>query len=118
MQARHSSTTLFTPGIWPGGTANSRRCLKRAPCSESLSLSTEVTIAVLADRCAHRLAPLSHCRCEGRQLHCLCQRVLFNPDGAARKCQVIRWCRRQCACAHYPTVEHHNAVWVWMGPAE
>lgn len=75
-------------------------------------------VAVLADRCADRLAPLSLCRCEGRQPRCLYHGVLFNPDGSSGEVPGHEGVPLSVRVRAHPAVEHHNAVWVWMGPAE
>ncbi|MBR1135162.1 MAG: aromatic ring-hydroxylating dioxygenase subunit alpha [Bradyrhizobium sp.] len=78
----------------------------------------EGRIVVLADRCAHRLAPLSHGRCEGQKLRCLYHGVLFNPDGSCAEVPGQEIVPPSVRVRAYPAVEKDNAVWVWMGPAD
>lgn len=72
-------------------------------------------VVALADRCAHRAAPLSHGRKEGDHLRCLYHGMKFNPSG---QCVEIPGQDRvpPLACVRcYPVVESDRFVWVWMG---
>lgn len=72
----------------------------------------------MADRCCHRLAPLSEGRREGDALRCGYHGLLFN---AAGKCIEIpgsdRISERVCVKT-YPVVNHNKWICVWMGDAE
>ena len=72
-------------------------------------------VAVLADRCSHRLAPLSLGRREGDAVRCMYHGLLF--DGGGR-CLEIPQQDRIPDRAHircFPVVERDLFVWVWMG---
>jgi vanillate O-demethylase monooxygenase subunit len=74
-------------------------------------------MAALADRCVHRMAPLSLGRCEGERLRCMYHGLLYEPDGRVAE---IPGEERIPARAHvrsYPVVDRHDWVWVWMGDA-
>jgi vanillate O-demethylase monooxygenase subunit len=73
----------------------------------------------LADRCAHRFAPLSLGRVEGDALQCPYHglrfgadgRCVYNPhgDGTIPKAARVKT---------YPIRERHLAIWIWMGEPE
>lgn len=75
-------------------------------------------LVALADRCAHRMAPLSRGRIEGDAIRCLYHGFRFGADG---KCNDIpgqdlipdRACVRR-----YKVVERGSWAWVWMGDAD
>ena len=72
-------------------------------------------LAALADRCPHRLAPLSLGQQEGDDLRCMYHGLKFAPDG---RCVEIPGQDRippKLRAKSYPVVERHSAVWVWMG---
>lgn len=74
----------------------------------------------LADRCPHRFAPLSMGRLhdDGAGVECPYHGLRFDPqgrchfnphgDGTIPKAAVVR---------HYPVVERHSLLWIWMGEA-
>ncbi|MCB2078304.1 MAG: aromatic ring-hydroxylating dioxygenase subunit alpha [Novosphingobium sp.] len=72
-------------------------------------------VAVLEDRCVHRLAPLSLGRCEGANLRCMYHGLLFNPDGQVVEIPGQEKIPPQARVRAYPAVERANWVWVWMG---
>ena len=72
-------------------------------------------LAVLEDRCVHRLAPLSLGRCEGERLRCMYHGLLFDPDGRVVEIPGQDMIPDQARVRAYPAVERHNWVWVWMG---
>lgn len=74
-------------------------------------------VAVLEDRCVHRLAPLSLGRCEGANLRCMYHGLLFNPDGQVVEIPGQEKIPPQAKVKAYPAVERANWVWVWMGDA-
>lgn len=69
----------------------------------------------LADRCVHRLAPLSLGRCEGRSLRCMYHGLLFGPDGKVEEIPGQAQIPDKARVRHYPVVERHSWIWVWMG---
>jgi vanillate O-demethylase monooxygenase subunit len=76
---------------------------------------TESGMAALADRCVHRLAPLSLGRCEGANLRCMYHGLLFDPSGACIEIPGQEVIPKAARVRAYPVVERHAAVWVWMG---
>jgi len=72
-------------------------------------------VVALADRCAHRGAPLSMGRLEAGALRCMYHGVKFAPDG---KCIEIPGQDRiptgMCVRS-YPVAERNRWVWIWMG---
>jgi phenylpropionate dioxygenase-like ring-hydroxylating dioxygenase large terminal subunit len=72
-------------------------------------------LVALADRCVHRLAPLSMGRCEGMKLRCMYHGFLYDAEGRVVE---IPGQAKIPAAAHvnrYPVVEKHSWIWVWMG---
>jgi len=76
------------------------------------------SVAALADRCAHRFAPLHLGQLIDDQIECAyhglrydCEgRCTFNPHGDGRV-------PRLAMVRSYPVVEKHGLVWIWMGDA-
>jgi len=69
----------------------------------------------MADRCAHRLAPLSlgnisgnvvRCRYHGLAFDGDTGRCVHNPHGPALRALAVRT---------YPVIERHSLIWIWMG---
>lgn len=79
--------------------------------------SQEGTIAVLDDRCCHRGLPLSLGEVVNDGLQCGYHGLVFDTGG---KCVRIPGQDRIPAAAcvrHYPCIERHEFIWVWMGDA-
>jgi phenylpropionate dioxygenase-like ring-hydroxylating dioxygenase large terminal subunit len=68
-----------------------------------------------ADRCPHRLAPLSAGRMEGGNLRCMYHGLLF--DGAGRCIEVPgqEMISPNLKLKTYPVVERDRFLWIWMG---
>jgi len=75
-------------------------------------------VAVLEDRCVHRLAPLSLGRCEGANLRCMYHGLLFNTSGEVVEIPGQDKIPPQARVRSYPAVERGSWVWVWMGDSE
>lgn len=75
-------------------------------------------LAALADRCVHRMAPLSLGRCEGDRLRCMYHGLLFSPEGQVVEIPGQAQIPPNARVRSYPVVERHTWVWVWMGDAE
>ena len=75
-------------------------------------------VAVLEDRCVHRLAPLSLGRCEGANLRCMYHGLLFNSSGEVVEIPGQDKIPPQARVRSYPAVERGSWVWVWMGDPE
>jgi vanillate O-demethylase monooxygenase subunit len=72
-------------------------------------------IVALADRCVHRLAPLSLGRCEGEKIRCMYHGMLFGPDGKVVEIPGQDLIPPQARVHAYPVVARHSFLWVWMG---
>lgn len=72
----------------------------------------------LADRCVHRLAPLSLGRCEGAGLRCMYHGFLFDGDGRVTEIpgqpEIPSIAKVKC----YPLMEQDSWLWIWMGQPE
>jgi vanillate O-demethylase monooxygenase subunit len=93
--------------------------LSRTVCGEPVVLfRTESGEAVaLADRCPHRLAPLSLGRVIGEQIQCGYHGLCFDRRGVCVR--VPGQDTVPSARVHaYPLVERHAFVWIWMGDAD
>jgi phenylpropionate dioxygenase-like ring-hydroxylating dioxygenase large terminal subunit len=91
--------------------------LARTILSEPVCLfrKQEGQVVALADRCAHRGAPLSMGRREADGLRCMYHGVKFDHSG---KCLEIPGQPRRPAsmCVKaYHVVERHHWIWIWMG---
>lgn len=80
--------------------------------------SASGAINALADRCVHRLAPLSLGRCEGERLRCMYHGILFDPDGRVAEIPGQKLIPPGAAVQSYPVVDRHSWLWVWMGDAK
>lgn len=79
---------------------------------------TQSGVAVaLADRCSHRLAPLSMGRCEGESIRCMYHGLKFEPDGTCSEIPGQDIIPPNARVRSYPIIERHGWVWVWMGDA-
>jgi phenylpropionate dioxygenase-like ring-hydroxylating dioxygenase large terminal subunit len=73
------------------------------------------TVAVLADRCCHRLAPLSHGRKEGDAVRCGYHGMKFDATGQCIEVPGQERIPPKAQVRAYPTVTQHKWVFVWMG---
>ncbi|MGQ3030048.1 MAG: Rieske 2Fe-2S domain-containing protein, partial [Ferrovibrionaceae bacterium] len=69
----------------------------------------------LADRCCHRLLPLSHGRLEGDTLVCGYHGLTYDRTGQCVKVPSQERVSPQARVTSYPVVERHRFVWVWVG---
>lgn len=74
-------------------------------------------LVALADRCAHRWAPLSLGRVEGDDLRCMYHGVKFSPAGQCVEVPGQDRIAKSLCVRSYPVVERHRLVWIWMGEA-
>jgi vanillate O-demethylase monooxygenase subunit len=72
----------------------------------------------LADRCVHRLAPLSLGRCEGERLRCMYHGLLFGADGKVVEIPGQDLIPADARVKRYEVVDRHSWIWVWMGDAD
>lgn len=75
-------------------------------------------VHALADRCVHRLAPLSLGRCEGERLRCMYHGLLFETDGKVVEIPGQDLIPGNARVRRYAVVERHSWIWVWMGDAD
>ena len=76
-------------------------------------------LTALADRCVHRMAPLSLGRCEGENLRCMYHGLLFDPAGSVIEIPGQDKIPAQAKVRAYPVADRHSWIWVWMGdPAQ
>jgi vanillate O-demethylase monooxygenase subunit len=74
-------------------------------------------VAALADRCAHRFAPLSMGKIVGKnRVQCPYHGLEYDTSGACvRQPHGTKNIPSRARVKSYPTVEKHKAIWVWMG---
>lgn len=72
-------------------------------------------VHALADRCVHRMAPLSLGRCEGMRLRCLYHGLAYDTAGRVVEIPGQDVIPPQARVRAYPVVVRHSWVWVWMG---
>lgn len=72
-------------------------------------------LAILEDRCCHRLAPLSRGRIEGSDLRCLYHGLKFAADGHCNDIPGHKTIPQSMKVRSYPVVERYSAAFVWMG---
>lgn len=72
-------------------------------------------VFALADRCAHRGAPLSKGRLEGDAVRCMYHGLKFDRDGQCVEVPGQERVPPKLCVRSYPVVERDNWVWIWMG---
>src|SRR5262245_36951023 len=91
--------------------------LARTVCNEPIVLfriqSGEAV--ALADRCPHRLAPLSLGRVVGEQIQCGYHGLCFDTEGHCVRVPGQDSVPRQAKARNYPLVERHSLAWIWLG---
>jgi vanillate O-demethylase monooxygenase subunit len=93
--------------------------LARTVCGEEIVLfRTAAGQAVaLADRCPHRLVPLSLGRVVGDQIQCGYHGLCFDAAGQCVRVPGQDSVPRQVKVRNYPLVERHSFAWIWLGDA-
>jgi vanillate O-demethylase monooxygenase subunit len=76
---------------------------------------TEKMIIALADRCVHRLAPLSLGRCENGKLRCMYHGLLYDNQGKCVQIPGQDIIPPGARVRSFPVIERHSWIWVWMG---
>jgi phenylpropionate dioxygenase-like ring-hydroxylating dioxygenase large terminal subunit len=69
----------------------------------------------LEDACWHRLLPLSKGALEGDNVQCGYHGLVFNPEGRCVFMPSQKTINPAARVRHYPVVERHRFVWVWLG---
>jgi phenylpropionate dioxygenase-like ring-hydroxylating dioxygenase large terminal subunit len=76
---------------------------------------TTGALVALADRCVHRLAPLSLGRCESGRLRCMYHGLLYDTQGRCVQIPGQDVIPPGARVRSYPVLERHSWIWVWMG---
>ena len=76
---------------------------------------TQREVVALADRCVHRLAPLSLGRCEADRLRCMYHGLLYDTQGQCVQIPGQDVVPPGERVRSYPVIERHSWLWVWMG---
>jgi phenylpropionate dioxygenase-like ring-hydroxylating dioxygenase large terminal subunit len=94
--------------------------IARTVCEEPIVLyRTNSGVAVaLADRCPHRLAPLSLGRVAGEQIQCGYHGLCFDPDGFCARVPGQDRVPPRARVRKYPLVERFGFSWVWLGDVD
>lgn len=69
----------------------------------------------LADRCPHRLAPLSMGRVVGDQIQCGYHGLCFDRDGVCVRVPGQDNVPTRARVRKYPLIERHTFAWIWVG---
>src|SRR5262249_13265004 len=93
--------------------------LARTVCNEPIVLfrTRSGEAVALADRCPHRLAPLSLGRVVGEQIQCGYHGLCFDRDGQCVRVPGQDQVPSRARVRKYPLVERHTFAWIWMGDA-
>ncbi|RYF42902.1 MAG: aromatic ring-hydroxylating dioxygenase subunit alpha [Comamonadaceae bacterium] len=75
-------------------------------------------LAALADRCCHRLAPLSRGRQEGDCVRCGYHGLKFDASGACVEVPGMATVPPRARVRSYPVVQKNKWVFIWMGEAD
>src|SRR5262249_46641356 len=93
--------------------------LARLACNEPVVLfriqSGEAV--ALADRCPHRLAPLSLGRVVGDHIQCGYHGMCFDHEGSCVRVPGQEEVPARARVRKYPLVERHTFAWIWLGDA-
>lgn len=77
--------------------------------------SPDGAISALADRCAHRHAPLSMGRIEEAGLRCMYHGLVFDRDGDCVSVPGSTAVPPNCSVRRYPVIVRDSWVWIWPG---
>ncbi len=94
--------------------------VKATVLNQSLVLyrGSDHRLTAMADRCPHRLAPLSLGRVEGDALRCMYHGIKFGCDGRCIEVPGQDRVPGAMRVRTYPVAEHGCWIWVWMGDPE
>jgi len=73
------------------------------------------TPVALADKCAHRHAPLSKGKLVGDRIQCPYHGLEYDASGACVRVPGQMVAPPDCRLRSYPAVERHQWIWLWMG---
>ena len=93
--------------------------LGRKICNEDVVLFRDETgaVRILADRCPHRLAPLSRGKMIAGDIECPYHGLRFNGSGTCTLIPSQRNIPRGLNAQAYPVVEKFNLIFIWIGDA-
>lgn len=103
---------------WSDELAESGKLARTIVSEPILFWRTDGALHAVADRCAHRLAPLHMGRIDGTVVECSYHGLTFsgetgrcvrNPHGPITNAMTVR---------AYPSMERHRGIWVWTGMAD
>jgi phenylpropionate dioxygenase-like ring-hydroxylating dioxygenase large terminal subunit len=91
--------------------------LARTVCDEEIVLFRTATgeAVALADRCPHRLAPLSLGRVIGDQIQCGYHGLCFDREGQCVRVPGQDHVPPRARVRKYPLIERHTFAWIWLG---
>ena len=91
--------------------------LARTVCEEKVVLyrTGSGQAVALADRCPHRLAPLSFGRVIGDDIQCGYHGLCFDADGQCVRVPGQDTVPQRARVRKYPLVERHTFAWIWLG---
>ena len=75
------------------------------------------TAVAMDERCPHRRAPLSMGRLRGDEIECAYHGMRFGPDGRCTHVPGQDHVQDAASNQHFPLVERHGFLWIWMGDA-
>jgi len=75
-------------------------------------------IAVLEDRCPHRIVPLSTGKTVNGQVECGYHGLRFGADGACTYVPGQDTVPSNAQAKTFPVAERHALIWIWLGAAE
>jgi phenylpropionate dioxygenase-like ring-hydroxylating dioxygenase large terminal subunit len=91
--------------------------ISRMICDETVVIfrGEDGQVGILSDRCPHRFAPLSSGEVCGNSIQCGYHGIRFNRDGSCAHIPGNLAVPNGFAAKHYPAVERHGFIWLWMG---
>ena len=103
-------------GAW-GTEVGRQNLLRRTLLSEPVVFyrQEDGTPVALADKCAHRHAPLSAGRLVGNNIECPYHGLTYNSGGECVRVPGQSTIPPGCRVRSYPTVERYQWIWIWMG---
>lgn len=112
---------MFIQNAWYAGAWDNELSVENMIARKILGKSllffrkSDGVVSVLRDRCSHRFAPLSLGRREGDCVRCMYHGLVFDGEGKCVEEPGRKGVSPNTDVPHYPSVERHKLVWVWMG---
>ncbi|CAN0429493.1 unnamed protein product, partial [Discosporangium mesarthrocarpum] len=103
-------------GAW-GTEIGRQKLLRRTLLNEPVVFyrQEDGTPVALADKCAHRHAPLSEGKLVGDAIQCPYHGLEYDASGACVRVPGQSNVPPGCRVRSYPVIERHQWIWVWMG---